>query len=103
MTRRHVLFAFVLSLLASAPARAGEGGVHRYLYVVAPGVRDYLDFGGAGILVFDIANNPASVKRLATPASQAKKPANIKGVCASIATRRLYFTTPKALFCFDLV
>ena len=27
----------------------------RYLYVAVPGIRDYLGYGGHGILVFDIA------------------------------------------------
>jgi len=26
----------------------------RFLYVAAPGIRDYLEFGGHGVLVFDI-------------------------------------------------
>src|SRR5262249_39199493 len=31
------------------------------------------------------------------------KPRNIKGVVASPATKKLHFTTPESLFCFDLV
>src|SRR5262245_32743771 len=94
-------------LLALAALLALAGGARaeakRYLYVVAPGIRDYLEFGGAGILLFDIDDKHAFVKRIATTASQAKKPANIKGVCASVATGKLYFTTPKTLSCVDLV
>ena len=30
-------------------------------------------------------------------------PDNVKGVCASAATGRLYFTTPKKLYCLDLL
>lgn len=26
----------------------------RYMYVVAPGIRSYLEYGGHGLLVFDI-------------------------------------------------
>ena len=29
----------------------------RYLYVAVPGIRDYLGYGGHGILVFDSNNN----------------------------------------------
>ncbi len=98
--RRLLLSALVL-LLASAAARAGE--VKRYLYVAAPGIRDYLEFGGAGVLVFDVDDRHRFVKRIATAASKADRPANIKGVCACAETKRLYFTTPKALFCVDLL
>src|SRR5262245_22926886 len=96
----RLLLAFV-ALLAFAPAANAQA--KRYLYVVAPGIRDYLEFGGAGILVFDMEDDHRFVRRIATTASQAKKPANIKGVCACAATGKLYFTTPKALFCVDLV
>jgi DNA-binding beta-propeller fold protein YncE len=74
-----------------------------FLYVAAPGIRNYLEFGGAGILVFDMDRNHAFVKRIETPASRQDKPENIKGVCASAATRKLYFTTPTRLYCLDLL
>src|SRR5262245_1616752 len=102
---RLLLAAALLALLAAAPARA-EGprpGEKRYLYVVAPGIRDLLEFGGAGILVFDIDDGHKFVKRIDTPASREGKPDNIKGVCACAATKRLYFTTTKKLYCVDLV
>jgi DNA-binding beta-propeller fold protein YncE len=97
------LAALALLLVACLPtgARAGEG-LKRYLYVVAPGIRNYLEFGGAGILVFDIDDNYRLVKRIETAASKEEKPANIKGVVASVATGKLYFTTPKKLYCIDL-
>jgi sugar lactone lactonase YvrE len=76
--------------------------VKRYLYAVCPGVRNYLEFGGAGILVFDIDAGHKFVKRIATPASREQKPENIKGVCACPATDRIYFTTTKRLYCLDL-
>src|SRR5262249_34858395 len=60
-------------------------------------------FGGAGVLVFDMDNNYALVKRIETAASREEKPDNIKGVCANAATKRLYFTTTKKLYALDLV
>jgi DNA-binding beta-propeller fold protein YncE len=72
------------------------------LYVVAPGIRDYLEFGGAGILVFDMDHDHAFLKRIETPASTKAKPENIKGVCAHAATNRLYFSTHTTLYCLDL-
>lgn len=104
--RHRIAFALLLSLAAlwSGPLAAQEKktGQRRLLYVVAPGVRNYLEFGGAGILVFDADRDFALVKRIATPASQAKRPENIKGVCACAATGRLYFTTLTKLSCMDL-
>src|SRR5437016_5366482 len=107
-SRRHLLLG-LLALAALAPiglpdrSRAADAGDKRYLYVVAPGIRNYLEFGGAGILVFDIDNGHRFVKRIATPASREEKPDNIKGVCANPLTKRLYFTTTKKLYCMDLV
>jgi DNA-binding beta-propeller fold protein YncE len=102
MTRRVCII--LLALLPVTPARAAAPkGEKHYLYAVAPGIRDYLQFGGAGILVFDIDNGHKFVKRIPTPASMEEKPNNIKGVCACAATRRLYFTTTRKLYCVDLV
>jgi DNA-binding beta-propeller fold protein YncE len=75
----------------------------RFLYVVCPGIRDYLEFGGAGVLVFDIDHGHKLMKRIETPASREMKPDNIKGVCACAATQRLYLTTRSKLYCVDLV
>jgi hypothetical protein len=93
------------SLLCVPQARAAEppAGEKHLLYVVAPGIRNYLQFGGAGILVFDMDKNHAFVKRIDTPASKEEKPDNIKGVCAHAGTKKLYFTTPKRLYCIDLL
>ena len=95
----------LLALAACAPAApADEKTAERhYLYVVAPGIRNYLEFGGAGVLVFDRDQDHAFVKRIETPASCAEKPENIKGVCACAITRKLYFTTLTKLYCLDLV
>src|SRR5437763_17147796 len=100
--RNHSFFLCLAVLLLAGPAR-GADAERRYLCVVAPGIRNYLEFGGAGILVFDIDNGHRFVKRIATPASREEKPDNIKGVCANPLTKRLYFTTTKKLYCMDLV
>jgi DNA-binding beta-propeller fold protein YncE len=72
------------------------------LYVTAPGIRNYLEFGGAGILVFDMDDGHRFIRRLETPASKVEKPENIKGVCANANTQKLYFTTLTKLYCLDL-
>ena len=101
----HFMLFVPLAALLFGPLAEAKGGhdAHRYLYVVCPGIRDYLEFGGAGILVFDIDHGHQFVKRIATHASQEEKPDNIKGVCAHAATRRIYFTTRSKLYCLDLV
>src|SRR6185295_11277905 len=38
----------------------------RYLYVATPGIRNYLGYGGHGILVFDMDNSHRFVKRIKT-------------------------------------
>jgi YVTN family beta-propeller protein len=86
----------------STPASLKGADERHLLYVAAPGIRDDLRYGGAGILVFDIDHDHSLVKRIDTPASRQAKPENIKGVCASAATQRLYFSTPKRLCCLDL-
>jgi hypothetical protein len=102
MIRRNVLLvAFGLIALLSSSLTAEEP-LKRYLYVVTPGIRNYLEFGGAGILVYDIDQGHKLVRRIATPASRETMPDNIKGVCACAATRRLYFTTRSKLYCVDL-
>jgi DNA-binding beta-propeller fold protein YncE len=80
-----------------------SSGERHYLYVAEPGVRDYVQWGGAGILVFDIDNGHGFVRRIETPASHEAKADNIKGLCANAATGRMYFTTTKRLYCLDLL
>jgi DNA-binding beta-propeller fold protein YncE len=100
-----LLATFLVLSGMSGGVRAVEPGAgeRHFLYVAAPGIRNYLEFGGAGILVFDMDHDHAFVKRIETPASRRPKPENVKGVCACAATRRLYFTTLTRLYCLDLV
>src|SRR5438128_1645249 len=96
--------AIVILAVSFTPASAQPAKkTHSLLYVVEPGIRNYLEFGGAGILVYDVEAGHKFVKRIPTPASQEKKPLNIKGVCACAATKKLYFTTLTKLYCVDLV
>ncbi len=92
-------------LFAAATAAAGGRNAQErnLLYVACPGIRNYLQFGGAGVLVFDMDRGHRLVKRIETPASTVAKPENIKGICASARTKRLYFTTLTRLFCVDLL
>ena len=113
-TRRSLLLTLLACcltpLIAAGEARAsdrapdGTAPARRLLYVAAPGVRNYLEYGGHGLLVFDIDKNHAFVRRIPTKGLGADgKPLNVKGVCASSATARLYISTLKTLTCVDLV
>src|SRR4051812_8222594 len=103
MKQRQITLMLAILLPAISIAAEPAKGERHYLYVAAPGVRDYLEFGGAGILVFDVDDGHKFVKRIPTPESDAAKPANMKGICACAATKRLYVTTPAKLYCLDLV
>ncbi len=102
--RRLTLFLALLSATAlSVSAHANEPTTRRYLYVACPGVRNYLEYGGHGLLVFDIDRDHRFVKRIHTAGlDEQGRPINVKGVCASAATSRLYISTLKHLMCLSL-
>ncbi len=98
----------VLVLLAAdsglGNARADEPATRHRLYVAVPGIRDYLEYGGHGLLVFDIDAGHKFVKRIATGGKDdAGRPMNVKGICAHAGTRRVYISTIKTLMALDLV
>ncbi|APW59970.1 YncE family protein [Paludisphaera borealis] len=98
-----VAFAFA-AMIAPECSAADVAKVERRLYVAAPGLRDYLEYGGHGLLVFDVDHDHKFVKRIATAGLNASgKPNNVKGICASIATGKVYISTIQQLMCLDLV
>jgi DNA-binding beta-propeller fold protein YncE len=100
--KRLALAALALALLGVAPARAAD--IERRLYVAEPGIRNYLEYGGHGLLVFDIDHGHRFVKRIKTAGLDEKEvPINVKGICASAQTRKVYISTIKQLMCLDLV
>ncbi|HEX6068920.1 MAG TPA: hypothetical protein VFZ18_03835 [Longimicrobiaceae bacterium] len=96
----------------AAAARAGFVGPlpgaaaaeKHLLYVAAPGIRNYVEWGGVGVLVYDIDDGHRLLRRIPTLTSPPGGAAeNVKGVCANAATRRMYVSTPQRMFCLDLV
>ena len=76
----------------------------RLLYVAVPGIRNYLEYGGHGLLVFNVNDGHKFVRRIATGGlGKDGKPINVKGIAASATTQRLYITTIETLQCIDLV
>jgi DNA-binding beta-propeller fold protein YncE len=85
------------------PATRSEGAVRRYLYCAVPGVRNYLEYGGHGLIVFDIDRDYRFVKRIPIGGLDERgRPVNVKGVSASAITDRIYISTLRTLMCLDL-
>lgn len=117
MKAKSILLVFLLTgfliLLLSARVSFNDYGasptskkavaVKRYLYVAVPGIRDYLGFGGHGILVFDIDNNHRFVKRIQTQGFHPDKtPSNVKGIAVSLPLNSIYISTLESLQRIDL-
>jgi hypothetical protein len=104
---RSLLWCLLLLALCSlVPQTADaqeEAPLRRLLYVAEPGVRNYVEFGGHGLLVFDIDNDHRFVRRIPTAGvNEEGEPINVKGVCASAETGRIYISTLRHLMCLDL-
>jgi YVTN family beta-propeller protein len=97
-----LIFAIALSTAQSRrPAPAGE---QHYLYVASPGTRNYVEYGGVGVLVFDIDHGYKFVKRIPTwKVPEGKEPENVKGIAASAQTGRVYVTSLNHMIAIDAV
>src|SRR5260370_10715811 len=84
-----------LQILVALPLAAAE---QHLLYVASPGTRNYVEYGGVGILVFDIDNGYKFVRRI-PPLSgpEGKPPEKVKGIAASAHNRRGSLTSLKLL------
>lgn len=94
-----------LVVVLFAAALFGETAREQHLlYVASPGCRNYVEYGGVGILVFDIDNGYRFLRRIPTwdvPAGQ--QPENVKGIVASAKTGRVYVTTLNHMMALDAV
>ena len=85
---------------SNVPATVEE---RHFLYVASPGVRNYVEYGGVGVLVFDMDQGHKFVKRIPTfDVVEGMAPENVKGIAASADTKRLYITTPRRVAAIDL-
>ncbi len=88
---------------ALSPLRAAENE-SRFLYVAVPGIVNDLQYGGHGVLIFDMDHDHKFVRRIPFGGLDEKgTPRNVKGVCAHAATKRLFISTTHTLSCIDLV
>jgi DNA-binding beta-propeller fold protein YncE len=106
---RRFAAALLALLAAAAGARAEKpqdtGNSERsFLYVAVPGIRNYVEFGGIGLLVFDRDDGYKFVKRIPTwPVLSGEQPENVKGIAASARDGRVYVTTIKRVAAFDIL
>lgn len=116
MTMRHSDTGFRCdrrSAMAAMASIAACGGIawtaapekiRRLLYVATPGVRNYLEYGGHGLVVLDIDEGHKFVKRIPLAGLNAEgKPDNVKGICANARIGKIYVSTTRTLQCVDLV
>ncbi|NJB72592.1 DNA-binding beta-propeller fold protein YncE [Saonia flava] len=112
MKKQHIVsilsLCTLLILLATAwivpsSSNLGEGGIGHYLYVATPGIRDYLGYGGHGLLVFDMDNDHKFVKRIPTKGyHEDGTPSNVKGIAVSRQLNSVYISTWETLQRIDL-
>ena len=97
------LFA-VLSAVLLLRGQPASGKEKHLLYVASPGIRNYVEYGGVGILVFDMDDGFRFVKRIPTwTVPPGKEPENVKGIAASAKTGRVYVTTLTRMMALDAV
>jgi DNA-binding beta-propeller fold protein YncE len=98
-----VVFTSARVVSRSSSKKENTAVVKRYLYVAVPGIRDYLGYGGHGILVFDIDNNHKFVKRIPTHGFHPDgTPSNVKGIAVSLSLNSIYISTIESLQRIDL-
>jgi DNA-binding beta-propeller fold protein YncE len=100
---KYFLFATLLILSTALHTEAQQQKAKRYLYVAVPGIRDYLGYGGHGLLVFDINNNHRFVKRISTQGLHPDHtPSNVKGIAVSLPLNSIFISTLESLQRIDI-
>lgn len=96
------LLVFFAHWKSPKPTKVGKE--RHLLYVAVPGIRNYVEYGGVGLLVYDIDAGYKFVKRIPTwEVAPGQEPENVKGIAASAKTGRIYVSTIKRVASFDLV
>ena len=103
LTRREFLQLGGLALAVHALRPAADE--RSLLYVAVPGIRNYTEWGGLGVLVYDIADGYRLLRRIPAPIlGRGGSVENVKGICASAVAGggRLYVSTVNRLLAYDL-
>src|SRR5215475_9396102 len=108
MTIRSVLRAAVAVLaVVVVTSQPHAQQVQRFIYAALPGVGggNNMNYGGAGILVFDIDHGHKFVKRIPLQGvvPDGTRQEAIKGIAANAETARLYVSTSRRVAAYDLL
>ena len=104
MLRIPFRHAITLCLFVLPLHSADKSGTHHLLYVASPGIRNYTEWGGVGVLVFDIDRDYKLVKRFPTwRYKTGEKVENVKGFVASAATGKMYVSNINRIMAMDIV
>jgi DNA-binding beta-propeller fold protein YncE len=102
MRRTALLLASFAAAVCGVGAQLGPVKQHHLLYVASPGIRNYVEHGGVGVLVYDIDDGYKFVKRIPTwDVAPGQKIENVKGIAASAKTGRLYVTSLNRMIAID--
>ena len=101
------MLSFGTSWTPNSSAQAADvsdsGATGHFLYVATPGIRNYLGYGGHGLVVFDVDNHHKFVKRIETKGlKQDGSPSNVKGIDVSVQLNSVFITTLQSLQRIDL-
>jgi DNA-binding beta-propeller fold protein YncE len=89
--------------LATTPAPLSGAAERHFLNVAEPGIRNYVEYAGIGVLVYDMDNGHKFLRRIPTfPEVPNVPPENVKGVAAHAGTGRLFVSTIKRVAAIDL-
>ena len=92
-----------LVALTAIPVVLSAAAEHHFLYVAEPGIRNYVEYGGVGVLVYDMDAGHKFLRRIPTfPEVPGEPPENVKGVAAHAGTGRLFVSTIKRVAAIDL-
>jgi DNA-binding beta-propeller fold protein YncE len=92
-----------VALTGRHAAIAAKADERHFLYLASPGIRNYVEYGGIGILVYDMDQGHRFVRRIPTfevPVGGTAE--NVKGIVANATTGRVYVSTPQRVAAFDL-
>ncbi len=105
MKPRHVAYlaACAITLAVSGHRPAAAAGERHLLYAAVPGIRNYLEYGGIGLLVYDMDDGHRLLRRIPTFALEpGVQPENVKGIAANARTGLIYVSTIRRVAAFDL-
>jgi hypothetical protein len=102
--RRREFLVTAASVLATPASLVRAATANRtLLYIAEPGIRNYVEYGGLGVLVYEVGDPYRFLRRIPTwDLAPGQVPDNVKGVAACARTGRLYVTNIRRLCCIDL-